>query len=60
MNHLGNWFKTWSGWQEYKKKNGEFIAEKLIGDFLFNASKVLKEGSKVTLLVNYFAVIGSK
>ena len=60
LNHLANWFKTWSGWQEYKKKNGEFVAEKLMRDFLFNASKVLKGGSQVTLVVNYFAVIGSK
>ena len=60
LDHLANWFKTWSGWQEYQKKNGEFVAEKLMGDFLLNASKVLKGGSKVTLVVNYFAVIGSK
>ena len=60
LDHLANWFKTWSGWQEYKKKNGEFVAEKLMRDFLLNAAKILKDGSKVTLVVNYFAVIGSK
>ena len=59
LNHLGNWFKTWSGWQEFRKKNGEASAEKLIQDFLSNATKHLK-GSKITITVDYFAIMGSK
>ena len=59
LNHLGNWFKTWSGWQEFRKKNGEASAEKLIQDFLSNATKHL-QGSKITITVDYFAIMGSK
>ena len=57
LDFLVNWIKTWSGYQEYKKVNGDLRAENLMKEFEEDVSKNLNSAD-LKLYCEYFVLIG--